>query len=141
MIKNPIVVRNCAVALMSALLLAIPQITTAQEAPPLETKGVSVDAKTVLTLAPQIQELKGYVLRIRQITMEPDAVIAHHSHSDRPIAVYVVSGEFTEVRDDSPEVTRRPGEQWVEGADVSHWGANRGQVPTVMIAVDVVPEE
>ena len=58
-----------------------------------------------------------------------------------PIAVYVVSGEFTEVRDDTPEITRRPGDQWTEGADVAHWGANRGQVPNVMIAVDVVPEE
>jgi hypothetical protein len=53
----------------------------------------------------------------------------------------VVSGEFTEVRDNAPEITRKPGEKWVEGADIAHWGANRGQVPTVLIGVDVVPEE
>ncbi len=56
-------------------------------------------------------------------------------------AVYVVSGEFTEVRDNAPEITRKPGDHWVEGADIAHWGANRGQVPTVLIGVDVVPEE
>ena len=56
------------------------------------------------------------------------------------MAVYVVSGEFTDVRDNTPEITRSPGEHWVDDADIAHWGANRGQVPTVMFSVDVVPE-
>ena len=134
-------VRKGAFALIGVLLLAISQTVAAQEAKPQETKGLSVDSTDVLGLASQIPELKGYALRIRQITLEPGAVIAHHNHANRPIAVYVVSGEFTEVRDNTPEITRSPGEPWVEGGDVSHWGANRGQIPTVMIAVDVVPEE
>jgi quercetin dioxygenase-like cupin family protein len=134
-------IRNGALALMGLLLLAIAQTAAAQEATPQETKGVSVDSIDLLALAPQVPELKGYALRIRKIILEPGAVIAHHNHANRPIAVYVVSGEFTEVRDDTPEITRRPGDQWTEGADVAHWGANRGQVPNVLIAVDVVPEE
>ena len=134
-------IRGCAIGLVGALLIFALQPTTAQEAKPQETKGVTVDSKIVLGLAPQIPELKGYVLRVRKITMEPGAVIAHHSHEARPVAAYVVSGEFTEVRDDSPEIIRGPGEQWVEGPDIAHWGTNRGQVPTVLIAVDIVPEE
>ncbi len=134
-------VQNGALALMGVLLLAISQTAAAQEAKPQETKGLSVDSKDVLGIAPQIPELKGYVLRIRKITMEPGGVIAHHTHANRPTVAYVVSGEFTEVRDDAPEIIHGPGEQWVEGADVAHWGANRGQVPTVVIAVDIVPEE
>ncbi len=130
-----------AFALIGVLLLAISQTVAAQEAKPQETKGVSIDSTDVVGLAPQIPELKGYVLRIRQITLEPGAVVAHHSHANRPTVVYVISGEFTEVRDNAPEITRKPGEQWVEGADIAHWGANRGQVPTVLIGVDVVPEE
>ncbi len=132
--------QNGALALMGVLLLAISQTAAAQEAKPQETKGVSVDTTDVLGLAPQIPDLKGFVLRIRKVTMEPGAVIAHHSHANRPVAAYVVSGVFTEVVDDSPEITRGPGEQWVVGA-VAHWEANRGQVPTVLIAVDVVPEK
>jgi len=134
-------VQNGALALMGVLLLAISQTAAAQEAKPQETKGLSVDSKDVLGVAPQIPELKGYSLRMRKITMEPGAVIAHHTHANRPTVVYLVSGEFTEVRDDVPEIIRVPGEQWVEGADVVHWGANRGQVPTVLIVVDIVPEE
>ncbi len=134
-------VQNGALALMGVLLLAISQTAAAQEAKPQETKGLSVDSKDVLGVAPQIPELKGYSLRMRKITMEPGAVIAHHTHANRPTVAYVVSGEFTEVRDDVPEITRGPGEQWVEGADVAHWVTNRGQVPTVLIVVDIVPEE
>ena len=127
--------------LIALVLLAISQAVAAQEAPPQETKGLTVDSKDLLGLAPQIPEMAGYALRIRQITMEPGAVVAHHTHAERPIAVYVISGEFTEVPDDGPAITRGPGSQWVEGAEMMHWGANRGEVPTVLIAVDVVPEE
>ena len=134
-------VQKGALALMGVLLLAISQTAAAQEAKPQETKGLSVDSTDVLGVAPQIPELKGYALRMRKITMEPGAVIAHHSHANRPVTAYVVSGEITDVRDDSPEITRGPGEQWVEGADVAHWVTNRGQVPTVLIVVDIVPEE
>ncbi len=133
-------VQNGALALMGLLLLAISQTVAAQEAKPQETKGVSVDSTDILGLASQIPELKGFALRIRKITMEPGAVIGHHSHANRPVAAYVVSGVFTEVVDDSPEITLGPGEQWVVCA-VAHWEAKRGQVPTVLIAVDVVPEE
>ena len=134
-------IRVAAPFLIGLSLLAISQAVTAQEAPPQETKGLTVDSKDLLGLAPQIPEMAGYALRIRQITMEPGAVVAHHTHAERPIAVYVISGEFTEVPDDGPAITRGPGTQWVEGAEMMHWGANRGQVPTVLIAVDVVPEE
>jgi len=134
-------IRVAAPFLIGLVLLAISQAVMAQEAPPQETKGLTVDSKDLLGLAPQIPEMAGYALRIRQITMEPGAVVAHHTHADRPIAVYVISGEFTEVPDDGPAITRGPGSQWVEGAEMMHWGANRGEVPTVLIAVDVVPEE
>ncbi len=116
-----------AFALIGVLLLAISQTVAAQEAKPQETKGVSIDSTDVVGLAPQIPELKGYVLRIRQITLEPGAVLAHHSHANRPTVAYVVSGEFTEVRDDAPEIIRVPGEQWVEGADVRTGGRTVGR--------------
>ena len=77
-------VQNGALAMMGVLLLAISQTAAAQEAKPQETKGLSVDSKDVLGIAPQIPELKGYVLRIRKMTMEPGGVIAHHTHANRP---------------------------------------------------------
>jgi len=32
---------------------------------------------------------------------------------------------------------RREGESWTEGKDVTHWAENKGNEPTVVIAVDV----
>ena len=141
MSHKPQCMRTSAAALISLLLLSACQAVVGEEATPRESKGLTVDSMDVLGLGPQIPEMKGYALRIRQITMEPGAVVAYHSHANRPIAVYVVSGEFTEVPNDAAEITRGPGTQWVEGAEMMHWGANRGQVPTVLIAVDIVPED
>ena len=134
-------IRAASGVLAGFLLLALPQAVAAEEAKPEESSGLSVDSLDLLPLAAQIPEMAGYALRIRQITLEPGAVVAHHSHADRPIAIYVISGEFTEVPDDSPAIIRGPGTQWVEDASMRHWGANRGDVPTVLVAVDIVPEE
>jgi len=138
---NPGYGRAGVAALIGLLLLAISPSVSAQQAKPQESKGLTVDSMDLLGLAAQIPKMEGYALRIRQITMEPGAIVAHHSHAQRPIAVYVISGEFTEVPDDGPEITRGPGTHWVEGAEMMHSGANRGQVPTVLVAVDIIPEE
>lgn len=132
--------RRRALALTAVVWFASAPTGIAQEAKPQETTGVSIDWTIVLNLAEQIPELGGYALRMRKVTLEPGAVIAHHSHASRPIVGYVLSGEYTEVRDEGPALVRGPGDHWAEGADVAHWGANRGQVSTVMIGVDVVPE-
>ena len=134
-------VRKGAFALIGVLLLAISQTVAAQEAKPQETKGATVNSTDLLGLGAQLPEIAGYALRIRKITLEPGAVIAHHSHAKRPIVIYVISGAYTEVPDEGPEITHGPGTQWVEGAEMKHWGGNRGQEPTVLIAVDIVPEE
>ena len=134
-------VRAATGALAGLLLLAISLSVAADDAKPQESSGLSVDSLDLLPLAAQIPAMDGYALRIRQITLEPGAVVAHHSHAERPIAVYVISGVFTEVPDQGPEIVRGPGSQWVEHAEMRHWGANRGEVPTVLVAVDLVPEE
>ena len=123
------------------MLLAISQTAAAQEAKPQEAKGVSVDSKDMLGLAQHFSELKGFALRIRKVTIEPGGVVPYHSHANRPTVAYLVSGELTEFRDDTPEITRRPGEHWVEGGDLKRWSTNRGQVPILLIAIDIVPEE
>ena len=51
---------------------------------------------------------------------------------------YLLSGEYTEHRDGQGTIVHKPGEQWVEGADVAHWSENRGTVTAVLINVDVL---
>jgi quercetin dioxygenase-like cupin family protein len=123
---------------ISLLALAIAPPVTAQDTKPQKTKGVSVGSKSTLLLGAQIPALKGYALRLRTIVLEPGAVVGHHSHVKRPVVAYLLSGEYTEHRDGLPEIVHKPGEQWVEGADVAHWSENRGAEPTILINVDVL---
>ncbi|MDX1576769.1 MAG: hypothetical protein R3285_11290, partial [Kiloniellales bacterium] len=107
-------------ALAGLVLLATLQAAAAEEAKPQEWSGLSVDSTDLLPLAAQIPTMDDHAPRIRQITMAPGAVVVHHSHAERPIAAYAISGAFTEVPDDGPEVVRGPGSQWVEGAEMRH---------------------
>lgn len=132
-------IRHRALVTIGLLALAIAPSVTAQDAKPQKTKGVSVGSESTLLLEAQIPALKGHALRLRTIVLEHGAVVGYHSHAKRPVVAYVLSGEYTEHRDGLPEIVHKPGEQWVEGADVAHWSENRGAEPAVLINVDVLP--
>ncbi len=132
-------IRHGALVTIGLLALAIAPSAMAQDAKPQETKGVSIASTSVLPLEAQMPELKGYALRMRVIVLEPGAVVGHHSHANRPVVAYLLSGEYTEHRDGVAEIVHEPGEQWVEGADVAHWSENRGAETTFLINVDILP--
>jgi quercetin dioxygenase-like cupin family protein len=119
------------------LALAIALSATAQDTKPQTIKGISLSAKNTLRLAAQIPALKRYATQLRTIVLAPGAVAGYHSHARRPMVAYLVSGAYTEHRDGLPEIVRKPGEQWVEGADVAHWSENRGTETAVLINVEV----
>jgi len=129
---------QCAVfASIGVLAVAIAQVAMAQDTKPQETSGVSLASRQTLSLGQQIPALKSYAMQLRTVILEPGAVVGFHSHAKRPVVAYLVSGEYTEHRDDMPEIVHRPGEQWVEGADVAHWSENRGSEKAVLINVEV----
>ena len=76
-------------------------------------------------------------MQLRAIVLEPGAVVGHHSHAKRPVVAYLVSGEYIEHRDGAPEIVHKPGENWLEGAEVAHWSENRGTEPAILINVEV----
>lgn len=131
--------RHGALATIGLLALAIAPSAMARDTKPQETKGVSIDSTSILPLEAQMPELKGYALRMRVIVLEPGAVVGHHSHANRPVVAYLLSGEYTEHRDGLAEIVHKPGEQWVEGADVAHWSENRGAETAFLINVDILP--
>lgn len=126
-------------AAMAAVVMGAAPAGLAQDAkPPASAVGISVPQTSTLELGEQIPELDGYRLQIRTIVLQPDAHSYYHSHARRPVVAYLVSGDYTEHRDGEDVVSRRPGEQWVEGADVAHWSENRGGEPAVLINVEVM---
>jgi quercetin dioxygenase-like cupin family protein len=126
-------------ATICLLALAIAPLAMAEDAKPRETKGIFLKASSTLLLGVQIPALKGYALQIRTIVLQPGAVAGYHSHAKRPVVAYLVSGEYNEHRDGQGEIVHKPGEQWVEGADVAHWSENRGAETTYLINVEVFP--
>jgi len=121
----------------SLFAVAIAASANAQDAKPQKTKGISLASRSTLQLGEQIPELKGYAMQLRTIILQPGAVAAYDSHVKRPVVAYLVSGEYTEHRDDLGEIVHQPGDQWVEGADVAHWSENRGAEPAILINVEV----
>ncbi len=130
-------IRHRTLLTISLLLLAIAPAVMGQDAKPQTTKGISLSAKNTLLLGAQIPALKGYAMQLRTVVLKPGAVAGYHSHAKRPVVAYLVSGEYTEHRDGLPEIVHKPGEQWVEGADVAHWSENRGTETAVLINVEV----
>ena len=131
-------IRQAALVAAGVLALTAAPAVTAQDAKPQKTHGVSVGSVSTLPLAAQIPALDGYAMRLRTILLEPGAVVGHHSHAKRPVVAYLISGEYTEHRDGQGTIVHKPGEQWVEGADVAHWSENRGTETAVLINVDVL---
>ena len=114
----------------------------AQVEPPKEHKGVGVTALGVLPEASIEQQigLSGYVLQLREITLEPGGRIARHSHATRPGLVYTLSGSWTEGRPDG-ERDYPAGEAVaiLEDEATEHWFWNRGSEPVKVVVCDLVP--
>ena len=130
-------VQRGALATVALMILSISWPSVAQDVKPRATKGISLKASSTLRLGEQIPALKGYALQIRTIVLKPGAVAGYHSHANRPVVAYLVSGDYTEHRDGEGVVVHKPGEQWVEGANVAHWSENRGDVTTYLINVEI----
>lgn len=110
--------------------------------PPSEHKDVGVETLGVLpgaSIKKQI-DLNGYVLQLREITLEPGGQIARHSHAARPGLVYTLSGSWTEGR---PSGARDypAGEKTaiLEDAGTDHWFYNREDEPVTVVVCDMVP--
>ena len=111
---------------------------------PTEHKGHTVDAVGIVpddSMNAQIG-LSGYVLQLREITIEPGGQIAQHDHATRPGLVKVVSGTWTEGRPEGEhEYAAANPAGIVEDRETVHWFWNRGTEPATAIVCDIVPAE
>lgn len=116
----------------------------ATTAPPTEHAGLSVallGQVEPMSMEQQIG-LKGQVLRLRTVDIEPGGQIAKHDHATRPGVVKVIRGSVVEGRPagektfdaESPEIV-------VEDADTEHWFWNRGDAPATLLVCDIAPAE
>ena len=139
-------IRTLAVSLVSlALGLAIGTLGIeglAQMDPPTKHRGVSVAGLGVVSEASMQKTigLDGYILQMREITLEPGGAIAKHSHAERPGLVWTLSGSWIEGRA-SGERAYPAGENVaiVEDELTEHWFFNTEAEPVKAVVCDLVP--
>ncbi len=123
----------------STAMLAF-QSGVAQSAPPTKHKGLQVDKLGFVSessMSAQIG-LKGYILLLRRITIDPGGQIARHSAATTPGVVYMDTGTWIEGRD-SGETVYAAGETFVEDNKTVHWFYNRGDEPAAAYVCDIKP--
>src|SRR5262249_19100468 len=109
-----------------------------QQLPPADSKGFRTEVLATLDLANEIQEMSGRQLRLRRITIEPGGRFALHDHRDRPGLFYIQEGTITEYPEGAEAGEHHAGQAVAVGLGTRHWEENRGTVPVIVIAVDIV---
>lgn len=102
--------------------------------------GVTDVVRASTDLSKEPLGVKGRQFRLRQLEMQPGGIVPWHSHNDRPAMIYIVSGEVVEYASNcAVPITHKAGDVSPEKSGVSHWWKNTGNVPAVLISVDLFP--
>jgi len=58
--------------------------------------GVTDKVLAQIDLADEMVALKGHLMRVRRLEVQPGGIVPWHSHADRPALIYVVQGDIVE---------------------------------------------
>ena len=105
-------------------------------------KDVTDRVRYTTDLSKEPLALQGRLFRLRQLEMKPGGIVPWHSHNERPAMIYIVSGEVVEYASScAVPIVHRAGDVAPEKNGTSHWWKNTGNVPAVLISVDLFPTE
>lgn len=128
----PMFVASCA---MTATTSGAPGVRPILGTAPTQAVGSSTQAMGVIDLGAEVN-LAGYQLRARAATIQPGGHLAVHTHQGRPTQEYVAQGTVVEVRN-GQRFEHKAGTMVQAGNGVTHWWENHGNVPVVLVPVDV----
>jgi quercetin dioxygenase-like cupin family protein len=104
---------------------------------PMMPKGVTDTVIASVDLGPEIG-VDGRQLRTRRLVVQPGGIVPLHSHKDRPALIYTLSGSITEYSTAcGAPIEHKAGDISREADGLSHYWANHGKVPTVLLSSDV----
>lgn len=105
-------------------------------------KDVTDVVRAATDLSREPAAIPGRQFRLRQLDVKPGGVVPWHSHGNRPAMIYIVSGEIVEYASNcAAPIVHKAGDVASEKAGTSHWWQNTGNVPAVLISVDLFPVE
>ncbi len=103
-------------------------------------KDVTDVVRATTDLAKEPAAVNGRLFRLRQLDMQPGAIVPWHSHNNRPAMIYIVSGEVVEYASNcAVPITHKAGDVAPEKNGTSHWWQNNGSMTAVLISVDLFP--
>jgi len=103
-------------------------------------KDVTDVVRATTDLAKEPVAVNGRQFRLRQLDVKPGGIVPWHSHDNRPAMIYIVSGEIVEYASNcAVPIVHKAGDVAPEKKGTSHWWQNNGNVPAVLISVDLFP--
>lgn len=101
-------------------------------------KGVTDKVLSQIDLAGEKIALKGHLMRVRKLEIQPGGIVPWHSHEDRPALIYVVTGEIYEYASNcAVPILHKAGEVARETHVTAHWWKNDGKAPVVLLSFDI----
>jgi quercetin dioxygenase-like cupin family protein len=101
-------------------------------------KDVTDKVLAQIDLAGEQVALKGHLMRVRKLEIQPGGIVPWHSHGDRPALIYVMSGEIYEHASNcAVPILHKAGEVARETHATAHWWKNEGRVPVVLLSFDI----
>lgn len=104
-----------------------------------EGKGVTDTVLSSIDLAHSPLKVNDRLFRLRRLVIEPGGIVPLHNHGDRPALIYVISGSIYEYNSEcTVPILHSAGEVAQESIGLIHWWKNTSNVPTVLIAADLL---
>ena len=105
-------------------------------------KDVTDVVRATTDLSKEPAAVNGRQFRLRQLDVKPGGIVPWHSHGNRPAMIYIVSGEIVEYASNCAlPIAHKAGDVAAEKNGTSHWWQNTGNIPAVLISVDLFPVE
>ena len=113
-----------------------------QKPGPMAPKEVTDVVRSSTDLSKEPLALKNRLFRLRQLEVKPGGIVPWHSHNERPAMIYIVSGEVVEYASScAVPIVHKAGDVAPEKNGTSHWWQNTGTTTSVLISVDLFPNE
>jgi quercetin dioxygenase-like cupin family protein len=101
--------------------------------------GVADVVLTSIDLSKEKLALADHQLRLRRLVIEPNGIVAWHSHEDRPAIIYIISGEIYEHASNcAVPILHRAGDVTPERSGTAHWWQNTGKETVVLLSADIL---
>ena len=101
-------------------------------------KAVTDKVLAQIDLADERVALKGHMMRVRRLDVQPGGIVPWHSHDDRPALIYVQQGEIVEYASNCADpIVHKAGDLRPEVFGTSHWWKNLGKETVILYVGDV----